>query len=328
MKPSRVSEVIDHVLSTTWPAFIWGPPGVGKSSIVRQIAQKRKLQLLDIRASLLDPTDLRGIPTVADNKAFWCPPSFLPSDPGSEGILFFDELNAAPPLVQASLYQLTLDRRVGEYILPRKWKILAAGNRAEDASVTFRMPAALSNRFIHLDYEVDFEDWRKWALDKEIQPLVVGFLSMRQELLFNMERSDKGFPTPRSWEMVSDMLGALGGRPKDAQDILIGIIGEGAAIEFMAYCDNAMSEEAIKKILDDPENATLPQKLGDQYALISYVSVTAKAPKTLDAAAILLGRFKPELAVLLLRNILQKNPKFATNKKVAEFIKANKDLIL
>ena len=128
--------------------------------------------------------------------------------------------------------------------------------------------------------------------------------------------------------MVSDMLGALGGRPKDAQDILIGIIGEGAAIEFMAYCDNAMSEEAIKKILDDPENATLPQKLGDQYALISYVSVTTKNPKTLDAAAILLGRFKPELAVLLLRNILQKNPKFATNKKVAEFIKTNKDLIL
>ena len=116
MKPTRVEEVIDHILSTRWPAFIWGPPGVGKSSVVRKVALRQKLDLLDIRASLLDPTDLRGIPTVSDDKARWCPPSFLPHDPDSAGILFFDELNAAPPLVQASLYQLTLDRRVGEAI--------------------------------------------------------------------------------------------------------------------------------------------------------------------------------------------------------------------
>jgi hypothetical protein len=327
MKPTRVEEVIDHILSTRWPAFIWGPPGVGKSSIVRKVAQARKIQLLDIRASLLDPTDLRGIPTVSDDKARWCPPSFLPSDPNSEGILFFDELNAAPPLVQASLYQLTLDRRVGEYILPDKWRILAAGNRAEDSSLTFRMSAALSNRFIHLDYEVDFDDWRKWAVDREIHPLVLGFLSTRQELLFNMDHSDRGFPTPRSWEMVSDILVALG-KAKDAQDILIGTVGEAAAIEFMGYCDHALSEAAIRAILNDPENAKLPGKLGDQYALISYVTVAVKDPKMLDAAASLVLRFKPELGVLLLRNIFQKHPRFATHKKILEFIKQHKDIIL
>jgi hypothetical protein len=327
MKPTRVEEVIEHILSTRWPAFIWGPPGVGKSSVVRTIALRRKIQLLDIRASLLDPTDLRGIPTVTDDKARWCPPSFLPSDPESEGILFFDELNAAPPLVQASLYQLTLDRRVGEYILPDKWRILAAGNRAEDSSLTFRMPAALSNRFVHLDFEVDFDDWRKWAIDHDIHPLVLGFLSTRQELLFNMDHSDKGFPTPRSWEMVSDIIATLG-QAKDAQDILIGTVGEAAAIEFMGYCDNALSEDAIKAILGDPENAPLPEKLGDQYALISYVTSAVKDPKILTAAASLVLRFKPELGVLLLRNILQKHPKFATHKKILEFMKKHNDLIL
>lgn len=327
MKPTRVEEVIEHILSTRWPAFIWGPPGVGKSSVVRTIALRRKLQLLDIRASLLDPTDLRGIPTVTDDKARWCPPSFLPSDPNSEGILFFDELNAAAPLVQASLYQLTLDRRVGEYILPEKWRILAAGNRAEDSSLTFRMPAALSNRFVHLDFEVDFDDWRKWAVGHDIHPLVLGFLSTRQELLFNMDHSDKGFPTPRSWEMVSDILVTLG-QAKDAQDILIGTVGEAAAIEFMGYCDNALSEDAIKAILADPENATLPEKLGDQYALISYVTSAVKDPKILTAAASLVLRFKPELGVLLLRNILQKHPKFANHKEILEFMKKHKDLIL
>ncbi len=327
MKPTRVEEVLDHVLSTRWPAFLWGPPGVGKSSIVRKIAAERKLELLDLRASLLDPTDLRGIPTVDGDNARWCPPSFLPSDPKSEGLLFFDELNAAPPLVQASLYQLTLDRRVGEYVLPDKWRILAAGNRAEDASVTFRMPAALSNRFIHLDFEVDFDDWRKWAIDHDIHPLVLSFLSTRQELLFNMDNSDRGFPTPRSWEMVSDILGAIG-KVGEAQDILLGTVGEAATIEFMAYCDNALSEDAIKKILDDPEKAKLPQKLGDQYALISYVTGAAKDKRVLDAAASLVLRLKPELGILLLRNILQKHPRFATNKKILEFMKKHRDLIV
>lgn len=327
MKPTRVEEVIDHVLSTRWPAFIWGPPGVGKSSVVREVAARRKLELLDIRASLLDPTDLRGIPTVSEGTARWCPPSFLPADPDSEGILFFDELNAAPPLVQASLYQLTLDRRVGEYVLPDKWRILAAGNRAEDSSLTFRMPAALSNRFIHLDYEVDFDDWRKWAIDHDIHPMVLGFLSTRQEILFNMDHSDRGFPTPRSWEMVSDLLVTLG-QTKNVQDILIGTVGEAAAIEFMGYCDNAISADAIKAILADPENAKLPGSLGDQYALISHVTAVVKDPAMLDAAASLMLRLKPELGVLLLRNVLQKQPRFATHKKIVEFMKNHKDLIL
>ena len=326
MKPSRIAKVVDHVLSTRWPAFIWGPPGVGKSSVVRKVADARKLQLLDIRASLLDPTDLRGIPTVSGDKARWCPPSFLPHDPDSEGILFFDELNSAPPLVQASLYQLTLDRRVGEYVLPEKWRILAAGNRAEDSSITFRMPAALSNRFIHLDYEVDFDDWRKWAVDSDIHPLVLGFLSTRQELLFNMEKAEKGFPTPRSWEMVSDLLRSFG-VAKDAQDILVGTVGEGASIEFIAYCEKALSEEAILGILADPDNATLPANLGDQYALISYITSASRDTKILDAAAGIVLRLKPELGVLLLRNLLQKQPKFATNKKIVEFIKTHKELI-
>ena len=152
--------------------------------MIRQVADEAKLPLIDVRASLLDPTDLRGIPTVENGRAVWCPPSFLPTaDDGPGGILFFDELSAAPPLVQASLYQLVLDRRVGEYELPDGWRIVAAGNRQEDKSVVFRMPAALANRFVHLDFEVDYDDWRDWAVARGIHPLVIGFLGLRRELL-------------------------------------------------------------------------------------------------------------------------------------------------
>ena len=143
MKPSRVAEVLTRLLGGRWPVFVWGPPGAGKSSIVQHVAQAERMRVIDIRAPLLDPTDLRGIPTVSDGSARWCPPSFLPSEP-EPGILFFDELNAAPAMVQASLYQLTLDRRVGEYVLPEGWRIVAAGNRAEDRAVVFRMPSTLA----------------------------------------------------------------------------------------------------------------------------------------------------------------------------------------
>jgi MoxR-like ATPase len=181
MKPSRVYEVLSQLIVNNWPVFIWGPPGVGKSSIVAQLAKEKGLELFDIRASLLDPTDLRGIPHVDNGIARWAPPSFLPHEKNSNGLLFFDELNAAPPLVQASLYQLTLDRRVGEYELPEGWRIVAAGNRAEDSSIVYRMPAALANRFVHLDFEVNVDDWVAWALDHQVDPMVIAFIRTRHD---------------------------------------------------------------------------------------------------------------------------------------------------
>jgi hypothetical protein len=321
-----VLEVLDRLFETRWPVFIWGPPGAGKSSIVRLAAERRGLPLLDVRASLLDPTDLRGIPAVVDGRAVWCPPSFLPSDSDAPGVLFFDELNAAPPLVQASLYQLTLDRRVGEYVLPAGWRMVAAGNRAEDRSVTFRMPAALANRFIHLDFEADFEDWRGWAITVGIHPLVVGFLGTRRELLLDVQSGERGFATPRSWEMVSDALTALG-KPKDAHDVILGIVGEGASAEFLGYCENAISEEAIRAILADPASARLPEKLGDLYALLAYVAGTARDRKIVEAAGVLLGRLSPELAVLLVRDLLRVDPLFSRHPAYRKFVAKHAELL-
>ena len=129
MKASRLISVLNGLMSQPWAVFIWGAPGIGKSSIVRHIAEAKNLPVVDLRASLLDPTDLRGIPMIQNKTSVWCPPSFLPKTSDKPGILFLDEINAAPPLVQAALYQLILDRRVGEYVLPDGWKIIAAGNR-------------------------------------------------------------------------------------------------------------------------------------------------------------------------------------------------------
>jgi len=326
MKPSRVREVLTSILDTRWPAFLWGAPGVGKSAVVRQVAQARGLELIDIRAPLLDPTDLRGLPYFKDGFAVWAPPSFLPSKSDSAGVLFFDELNAAPPLVQASLYQLTLDRRVGEYALPEGWKIIAAGNRAEDAAVVFRMPSALANRFVHIDFEVDFEDWVTWALKAEIHPLVQAFLRLRREILLDLRSMDRGFPTPRSWEMASDAVKVFGDA-KEALDVLIGIVGEGAAMEFVGFCSRSLTEAHVDAILGDPEHAELPADLGELYALVAYVAARAKEDSVVTAAGRLLVRLNPELAVILARQIIFLRPEFSANPGFVRFLEKNRALL-
>ncbi|MCG6939639.1 MAG: hypothetical protein LJE69_00105, partial [Thiohalocapsa sp.] len=265
-----------------------------------------------------------GIPYVSDGMATWSPPSFLPRDQASGGILFFDELNAAPPLVQASLYQLTLDRRVGEYELPPGWRIVAAGNRAEDASVVYRMPAALANRFVHLDFEVDVDDWVAWAMEVQIHPLVIAFIRARRELLLDMKNLERAFPTPRAWEMLSDVVNRMGS-PKEAADTLIGVVGEGAALEFIGFCERSLTEQAMLKILKRPEKAKLPTGVGELYALISYVSARAKDDAVLDSAARLLARLSPELAVLLIGDILRVNPALTRKPGYLDFIRQHGD---
>ena len=327
MKPSRVQEVLGQLLKKKWPVFLWGPPGVGKSSVVRQVVEEQKWELRDVRASLLDPTDLRGIPYVNEGTAHWAPPSFLPNDPDSKGVLFFDELNAAPPLVQASLYQLTLDRRIGEYVLPKGWRILAAGNRAEDRSVVYRMPAALSNRFTHLDFEADFDDWRNWANQKELHPLVIGFLGMRRELLFEAPLDgSRAFPTPRSWEILSDHLKSLGFTTL-MDEVAVGTVGEAAAIESSGFRQNALTEEQVENLLRDPENEKLPEGLGDLYALLSYLTTQANKASVRKAAGKLLSRLPVEMSVLLVRDLLKVHPPFMADPNCAAFLQKNSDLL-
>lgn len=324
MTPTRVNDLLKRLLTNTWPVFIWGPPGVGKSSLVKSVGSELELPVIDVRAPLLDPTDIRGVPSIINGEAVWSPPSFLPKN--GEGILFFDELNAAPPLVQASLYQLTLDRSVGEYVLPVGWRIIAAGNRAKDASIVHRMPAALSNRFVHLDFEVSVDDWRAWAIKNKINPFITGFIGTRPELLFDMRSPDRGFPTPRSWHMLSDALSCMPDA-KTSLDLIIGIIGEGAAIEFHGYISQALNEEAIRIIINNPETAELPTSIGDQYALVSYLAHNAHDATIRKSAGILLLRLSPELGVLLARDMIRANPRFASEKNYLQFASQHHEFI-
>lgn len=324
MTPSQIRKNLDSLWKTRWPAFIWGPPGVGKSAIVAQLAAERGLQLVDIRAPLLDPTDLRGIPAVVGDRAEWFAPSFLPREGAAPGILFFDELNAAPPIVQASLYQLVLDRRIGEYRLPDGWRIVAAGNREQDRSVVYRMPDALANRFVHLDFTASFDDWRDWAVRRQLNPMVVAFLSLRRELLHKPGGADRAFPTPRSWEIAADILDAYG-TDIPADDALAGAVGTGAAIELQKFTLSELSMADIEAVLAAPDTAPLPTKVSSLYVLVSNIARRACDEAVRPIAGRLLHRLPLEFATLLAKDLLRGYPLFVRDEHFKAFIGRNKE---
>ncbi len=239
MKASEITTVINRLIVKKLPVFIWGAPGIGKSSIVKEIAQKDRLEFIDLRLSLLDPTDLKGIPFFDEQsrEGVWAKPSFLPKEEDeSQGILFLDEINTAPPAVQASAYQLILDRRVGEYQLPKGWSIIAAGNRENDRGVVYKMPPPLANRFVHFEMEVDFEDWKRWAYSREIDASIIAFLAFDKEMLFTFDpgSNEKSFATPRSWEYVDTIIKS-GIENELILDSISGAVGREGAVSYISF---------------------------------------------------------------------------------------------
>ena len=205
--------------------MIWGPPGIGKSSIVQQVGEELKLPVIDLRLSQLAPTDLRGLPVARDGHSEWYPPEFLPRE--GEGILFLDEFNMAVPAMQGIAQQLILDRKVGNYVLPEGWLIWAAGNPKGQRVSTHEMPAPLANRFVHWAVEADLESFRTHALDQGLPEELLAFLAFRPRLLHQFDSKQNAWPSPRAWVMASQ-LWQLGLDPA-------GAVGEGAAGEFKSF---------------------------------------------------------------------------------------------
>jgi len=225
------------------PVFLWGPPGIGKSEVVASIAEELGGLMIDLRMAQMEPTDIRGIPYFNKelNKMDWAPPVDLPDEDLASKypliVLFLDEMNSAPPAVQAAGYQLVLNRQVGKYKLPDNVVIVAAGNRDSDKGVTYRMPMPLANRFIHLEMKADFASWQGWAVDKKIHKDVVGYLSFAKQDLYDFDNksSSRAFATPRSWVFVSDLLEDETMDTDTQFNLISGAIGEGLAVKFAAH---------------------------------------------------------------------------------------------
>ncbi len=298
MNLEQASRAAGAYLDADIPAFLWGAPGVGKSDAVAALARARGLPLIDLRATLLDPVDLRGLPHVdANGAAAWAPPAFLPraDRDGAEGILFLDELNAAPPSTQAACFQLILNRRLGEYALPAGWRILAAGNRQSDRAAAQRMPSALANRFAHVDVDPDPETWAAWANGAGIEPVVVAFIRFRPSLLHAMPATDaRAFPTPRAWASVSRLVY----QPADLRlPLIAGLVGDGAAAEFEGFVRVFLSLPSLRDILADPAGARVPTDPATLYAVSTAIARKADRAN-FGAVLTYAGRLPKEFEIL------------------------------
>lgn len=320
IRVNKAKEIVQSMLETGLRApelrraiMLWGPPGVGKTSIIHSAAEELGADCTDIRLLLYKPTDLTGYPVLdrETNRARFAKPAFIPDDDKERPtILFFDEITSAPPSVQAAAYQPANDYAIGEHVFPPNVQVVFAGNRTTDRGVAYNMPSPLANRMVHLELEASLEDWKEWALNHGIHPYVIGFLNFRPELLyvFPETASFQGFPTPRTWEMASNFL-ASANDPEDIEEILIGTIGEGAAIEFLSFLRLADRVPDAKKILEGDFEA--PEKSPDiLYALagslVYQLQRSGAKKKVVDHFMDYLIQFLPaEFATLAMKDAMQ-----------------------
>jgi len=320
-----VKAVVEQAVKVQRPIFIWGGPGIGKSSLARDLAIELNYKLRDERLSQLDPVDLRGMPVI-DREAkitTFFPPDFLPKESDGKTILFFDELNQANRLVQAAALQLMLERRCGSYELPKDCSIIAAGNRATDNAFVQQMNAALENRLLHIEMEATMDTWIPWARTKGVTDEVIDFLQFKTEL-FNKYTGEPAFPTPRSWEHASQMIAGV----KDealSRIMMSAAVGIGAATEFYAWMKvyRSIDVDAILTKGEIPDIASKDASV--KYALVLNISGQVRNNKEKGKESNLAKFLKvvpTEFQVLFFKNItVQKIQKLLLNKDMEEFVK-------
>ena len=290
LSSAYVSLIKSGMPMKTFPSvMLWGPPGVGKSQAIRQLADRiadrtgKRVAVTDVRLLLFNPIDLRGIPTANADKtlAVWLKPKIFQMDESDRvvNILFLDEISAAPQTVQAAAYQITLDRVVGEHKLPENCIVIAAGNRTTDKSVAYKMPRALANRLLHIEVESNLDSWRAWAVTHGINERVLGFLAFRSNYLTSeVQGDDLAFATPRSWEMVSNVLNYVNPNADKVRMLISGIVGTGVAHEFCTWCSVYADLPNIKDIFDG-KCPRVPTTTDALYALVSSMTVYARQHK-------------------------------------------------
>jgi hypothetical protein len=299
----------DPVRATSVPSLmIWGPPGVGKSALIRQVADEERIRFLDVRLAQREPVDIRGLPVPREDGVHWLTSAEWPR--AGRGIILFDELTAADRSLQVAAYEFILDRRLGDlYQVPDGWYVCAAGNRSEDRAVTSTLSSALANRFCHLEVEAALEDWVGWALSVALHPDVIAFLRYEPRLLFDLGgETQQGWPSPRTWERVSLELEHAERCELDEVSlglIVQGLVGPAAATEFLGFRAWSRELPAVRAMLRGELPITIPERADQRYALCSAAARhVSREPELVGGLLALSQAMTADFALLCLLDYL------------------------
>jgi hypothetical protein len=345
LKASALKEAIKTAYRARRPLFIHGQPGAGKSDVVRKACEELKIELRDVRASQLESVDLRGLPYIEGGLTHWSFPNFLPpmlnadgTENLSSGLVFLDELNQANQGTQAASYQLILDRRLGDYVLPKNWSIVAAGNRAIDRAIANKMGSALKNRFIHVEIAVDHEEWITWALQSGIHPSIVGYMRYRPTGLNDLEgvgqegkkRMDaalegNAFATPRSWFFASEIIKSQP-HPSVEYALLEGTIGQANIADYMAFLRVYRDLPDLDDVIKNPKKYEAPSDPKIRYAITSGLSSKA-TPKNFVNVMAFMEKMPAEFQVLLVKEVQQRDWSFTGEPSYTDWVEKNVELL-
>ena len=308
-----------ELAATIPPILIHSSPGVGKSSIVKQVAETLGIGFVDVRLAEMESVDIRGLPSVDKDEGVmkWNAPDFWPRDPDSKGIIFLDELTSCDKSCQVAAYELILDRKIGDfYKVPNGWYIVSAGNLTTDRAVALTMSSALSNRFLHVELDADPEIWCTWAQTHDVDPSVIGFIQYQPGKLFNMEKEnlERGWPSPRSWDRVSQMVKIYGSNEKLLRKIVYGLVGPASGVEFMEFHRLNKQFDNILDMMYGKIPVKIPEKNDMLYAMCAsmiYVlwrgSDEADIKQRLNGFFKILSEMRPEFVMMCIQGAINGN---------------------
>lgn len=300
--------------------FLRGASGIGKSEAVYQVG----LPVVDIRLSQQDPTDMKGVPEIIEHITHWATPAIFPTS--GEGIIFLDEITSAPPAVQASAYQLILDRRLGDYHVPDGWMIVAAGNLTTDRGVTYTIASPLMNRMTVFDVVHTLDGFIEWAATNGVSPKVMAFVSDRADLLhkFTAEHYGNQFPSPRGWSYVSHTIQEDWDSHHTLMEQLIGDVGKEAAMAFDEFLRVWDKLPSINSILAG-DDVDVPHELDQKHCITMGVSARLDR-KNFDKAWGFLKKLPKDLRTLCIKLAILRDEDILQARLIGEWSMENQDV--
>ena len=332
----KAAVLITQFINSNTPVNLLGSPGVGKSDVIKQVAEQLNLKVIDFRLSTADPTDLSGIPFISNGRSAYMPNEAFPlatdtipnredDTPYNGWLLFLDEITNAPMAVQAAAYQLILDRQVGQNKLHSAVKIVSAGNMLDDgAAVTGEMSTALKSRMAHINIEMSLEAWLDWALGANVHHSITSFIKFKPTALYQFDPKVAAdtFPCPRTWGMVDSLIQTVGMNDKNLQALVSATISDGPAVEFINYCKNFVGLPTYADIVKNPETVDVPKEMSTLYALSGSIGAQTKK-ETVAEVMKFVDRMPKEFQLRTFNDFTKRDPMLVTVPAVRTWLLAN-----